>query len=269
MNFSIIGTGFIMPRHAEAIHHVGGNILDVVNESQGPHAWREAIERPDTDCIVILTPNDLHFEMARAAAELGKTVLCEKPLALTEEEAAMLARYPSVFSVLQLRHHPVVRTLQGFADHAASLDIEMDISVYRDRKYYEGWKGDVRRSGGILFNLGSHYFDALIHVFGAPSSIEWVRGDERRMEGMVEGPRYRCHFHITTDAPRNAQRRCFTVNGTSYHFSSQDNLSYENLHRKVYEDLMADRGVRPSDVLPSTRLIGSLYAHHRKEVYAL
>ena len=45
--------------------------------------------------------------------------------------------------------------------------IEMDIGVYRDEKYFSGWKGDEGKSGGILFNLGIHYFDILFYLFGS------------------------------------------------------------------------------------------------------
>ena len=49
--------------------------------------WKEVIKRDDVDAIDICTPNDMHADIAIAAAEAGKMVLCEKPLARTVEEA--------------------------------------------------------------------------------------------------------------------------------------------------------------------------------------
>src|SRR2546425_11372529 len=44
--------------------------------------WRKLLERKDIDCIDICTPNNFHAEIAIAAAQAGKMILCEKPLAM-------------------------------------------------------------------------------------------------------------------------------------------------------------------------------------------
>ena len=49
--------------------------------------WRELVDNPDIDVIDIATPNNTHAEIAIAALEAGKHVICEKPLALTTDEA--------------------------------------------------------------------------------------------------------------------------------------------------------------------------------------
>ena len=53
--------------------------------------WRAVVEDPDVDIVSITTPNKLHCEMALAALEAGKHVHCEKPLALTLDEAERMA----------------------------------------------------------------------------------------------------------------------------------------------------------------------------------
>src|SRR4030042_5422490 len=207
MKFSIIGTGFILPAHVEAIRSVGGEIRDIVNDVHGQDAWKKMVKSTDADCIVILTPNDLHFEMAMIAAEHKKTVLCEKPLVIKSEQAKILAKKPNIFTVLQLRYHPSVEKLKSEIKKDESYKIEMDISVYRDEKYYKGWKGQKERSGGVLINLGVHYFDLLLYLFGEVKKTKTTFLNEKTGEGELEGENYTCNWRVSTGEKRDNQRR--------------------------------------------------------------
>lgn len=259
MKFALIGTGFIMPRHAEAIYHIGGKIVDVANTAYGEEVWRGVVKNTPADCVVILAPNDLHYPIATAAAERGKIVLSEKPLAIKTEHVEDLAAKPDIFTVLQLHHHPTVKRLKAEVNGKKRYEIEMDISVYRDPAYYASWKGQAQRSGGVLYNLGIHYFDLLLHLFGEPTAALTATLGERTAAGTVLGRNYSCRWRVSTDEARDKQRRIFKINGVPYNFSSQDNLSYENLHRHVYEDLREGRGVTAAQALPSVRLVEALY----------
>ncbi len=261
MHFSLIGSGFIMPRHAEAIEALGGKIVDVVNTAYGEDHWKAGVmDNPKTDCIVILGPNDLHVPMAHLAAENGKLVLCEKPLGISAESVRTLAEFDKIFTVMQLRHHPLTQELREQVAAGGTFEIDMNISVYRDEKYFTTWKGDNARSGGPLYNIGIHYFDLLQHVFGIPTKVATTELNDMMGRGVIEGDRYRCTWSVGIYRDRANQQRRFLVNGKDYNFSSKDNLSYENLHRIVYRDLLEGRGVRPLETLPSVELVDSLYA---------
>jgi len=259
MNYSIIGTGFIMPRHAEAIYYTKGKIVDIVNTAHGQNTWRKAVKNPKTDCVVILTPNDLHFEIALEAAKNKKIVLCEKPLTIDSKKAEILSKYPNIFTVLQLRHHPKVKKLKQEIKKDKEYKIKMDISVHRDAWYYKIWKGQTKRSGGVLFNLGIHYFDLLIHLFGKPIEVKTLTLNDKTGTGIIKGKNYTCNWKVSTDETKEKQRRIFKINNKSLNLSSKDNLSYENLHRHVYEDLLKGRGTNPQEALKSIKLIEQLY----------
>jgi len=263
MRFSIIGTGFIFPVHTQAIKAVGGEITEAVGEGSS-FSLREVIKNPRTDCIVILTPNDLHFEMIMAAAEQDKIVLCEKPLVVKSEQARILAEKPNIFTVLQLRHHPLVKELKSRINKNENYKINMDISVYREEKYYQGWKGQKERSGGILFNLGIHYFDLLLYLFGKEKKTTILSLSEKTGGGTIEGDNYICNWRVSTDEKKENQRRLFRINGTDYNFSSKDNLAYENLHKFVYQDLLNKKGITPEEALKSIELIEKLYKNYEE-----
>lgn len=259
MKFSIIGTGFILPAHVLAIRDIGGEIIDIVNDSHSPDAWKEMIRNTVAECIVILTPNDLHFDMAMMAAENRKIVLCEKPLTITSIKAQELTKRNNVFTVLQLRHHPFIEKIKSEIHKDGGNEVNIDISVYRDSKYYAGWKGKAERSGGLLFNLGIHYFDLLLHLFGEAKKASVQSLSDKVGEGTIEGTEYLCRWRISTDEKRETQHRIFKVNGVDYNFSNKDNLSYENLHRFVYEDLTNGKGITPDEALKSITLVENLY----------
>lgn len=256
MKFLLIGNGFIAPRHKEAIKEIGGEIIGIVEEKDD---WRKEIKKTDADCVAVLTPNDLHYQMAKFAAENGKIVLCEKPLAIKSEDAEGLAKYENIFTVLQLRYHPDIEKIKSYIKNKKKNKIEMGISVFRDENYYKSWKGQKERSGGVLLNLGVHYFDLLIYLFGEPKTAVLKTLDEKTGTGIIEGENYICNFRISTAEEKGKQKRVFKINDRQYNFSSKENLSYENLYGFLYKDLLKKRGVCPKEALKSIRLIEKLY----------
>jgi len=262
MKFSIIGTGFILPSHIQAIRDTRGEIIDVVNDSRSSNAWKEMIRTTSADCVVILTPNHLHYEMILESVKCKKIVLCEKPMVIKSEHCQDLISRGDIFTVLQLRHHPLVQKIKSKIKDKNI--IEMDISVYRDEKYYKGWKGQKEKSGGVLFNLGIHYFDLILYLFGQPKGLKTHYLDDKTGKGIILGDNYTCNWQVSTDAEKESQKRVFKINGIDYNFSSKDNLSFENLHRFVYEDLLKIKGTKPKEALKSIKLVESLYYSYEK-----
>lgn len=259
MKFAIIGKGFIYPRHVQAIKSINGEIVEAISLEDGENAWKEMIKNTSADCIVVLTPNDLHYPMCKLALDCRKKVICEKPISITTKDCIDLQNYENIFVVLQLRHHPLAKELKENIKPENKYEIEMDISVYRDKKYYDSWKGQTARSGGVLFNLGSHYFDMLLYLFGDVKKISDVKINDKTGSGILEGDNYICRFKVSTDEPQTSQRRVFKINGKDYNFSSQDNLSYEDLHKFVYQDFVEGKGITPKEALKSIELIEKIY----------
>jgi predicted dehydrogenase len=264
MKFVIVGTGFIFRNHLQAIRQTGGEIVDVCDITHGRgEEWKKLVQNPEADCVVVLTPNHLHYPIAVAASDAGKTVLSEKPMAIKSEHVRDLMKRQNIFVVQQLRYHPEYQRLKKEISPDKHYDIKMNISVYRDQHYFDGWKGDFGKSGGPLFVLGSHYFEALLNLFGPALKTSTMLFDGKTGEGMIMGANYDCSWRVSVGARIDEPwRREFIINGEAVNFSKKENLAEENLHQFVYRDLTQGRGVTPAEVLPTIELIEKLYANY-------
>lgn len=137
--------------------------------------WRRAVERPDIDVIDICTPGSTHAEIAIAALQAGKHVLCEKPLANTLAEAedmartADRARAAGVFAMLGFtyRRVPAVQLARELVLGGELGQIRQVRAAYlqdwlTDETAPMTWRLDKKLAGaGALGDLGSHIVDAV------------------------------------------------------------------------------------------------------------
>lgn len=205
----IIGTGFMGSVHTRAVRAAGGSVVAYAGRTGSAAAQAaeqagvelalspsELIAHPDVDVVHVCTPNSQHVELAAAAIEAGKHVVCEKPLALTADDAVALdaaARAAGVVTVVPFvyRYYPAVREARA------------RIANSRDRiwlahgHYLQDWLADpgaynwrVGEGESRAFaDIGVHWCDLLEFVSGhriARLSARFVRlHDERRAP---EGP---------------------------------------------------------------------------------
>jgi predicted dehydrogenase len=142
--------------------------------------WRRAVERPDIDVIDICTPGSTHAEIAIAALQAGKHVLCEKPLANTLAEAEEMARAADrareagVFAMLGFtyRRVPAVQLARQLVLGGQLGQIRQVRAAYlqdwlTDETAPMSWRLDKKLAGaGALGDLGSHIVDAVQFITG-------------------------------------------------------------------------------------------------------
>lgn len=140
--------------------------------------YRELLAQDDIDAVIIVTPDQLHREMAIAALEAGKHVLCEKPLALTREDCAAIAeatkKSDKKFMVGQIcRYTPGFLAAKQFIDRGEIGDLMFVESEYAHN--YENilkpgvWRYDPLRNGVV--GGGCHAVDLLRWIAGDPTEV--------------------------------------------------------------------------------------------------
>lgn len=280
--------GYIAPRHLKAIKDTG-NILVAAcdpNDSVGildkyffDVRFFKEFERFDRhleklrrkgrpiDYLSICSPNYLHDAHIRLALRLGADAICEKPMVINpwnidalEEIAEEYGK--KIYNILQLRSHPsIVKLKEDFEKEKGTNKREIILTYVtaRGKWYLVSWKGNIAQSGGLATNIGIHFFDMLMWIFGTPEHSEVHYSDERTVAGFLELENARVKWFLSIDndkLPQNYQKqaqttfRSIAIDGKEIEFSS----GFADLHTKVYEDILSGGGYDTKDVRNSIQL---------------
>lgn len=141
--------------------------------------YHDLIHDPNVDLVSIAVPPDLHKPIALAAIEAGKHVLCEKPIALNESEAREMLGCAEARGIVhavdfEMRYLPALAFAKELIeeDYIGEL-LRVDVTMGMERPWGEhaSWAADDARGGGVLMEVGSHFIDALVWMFGDVKEI--------------------------------------------------------------------------------------------------
>jgi UDP-N-acetyl-2-amino-2-deoxyglucuronate dehydrogenase len=195
-------------------------------------------------------------------------VICEKPLTLNPWNARALIDIEKetgrqVNTILQLRLQPAVEALREKIKKAPAgkkYKVSLRYITARGHWYHSSWKGDIRKSGGIATNIGIHFFDMLLWLFGevkANTVLEHT-ADTAAGQLMLENAEVDWFLSINPaqlpDEVKSEGKKVFrslALDGEIFEFSD----GYEELHTRSYEEILAGRGFGIREVLPSTQLV--------------
>lgn len=296
-DFALIGAaGFIAPRHLEAIKNTGNNLvaaLDKVDsvgildnyfpdtnfftEYERFDRYIEKLARNGNpiDYLSVCSPNYLHDSHIRFGLRNGASVICEKPLVLNPWNVEALEKIQNetgkkVFTIFQLRYHPDILRLKQMilnSDAGKIFDIDLTYITARGKWYYTSWKGDITKSGGIATNIGIHFFDMLIWIFGKVLNNVVHIHTHDRAAGFLQLNRARVRWFLSINEntlPVTVKERggrvfrSIAIENNEVEF----NTSYPDLYTKSYEAILSGNGFSLLDVLPAIELIHSIRTIH-------
>lgn len=289
-NFALIGAaGYIAPKHMKAIKETGNHLVAAfdkfdsvgVMDSFFPKAsFFTEFERFDRHLeklkregkgvafVSVCSPNYLHDSHIRFGLRLGADVICEKPLVLNpwnmdglelvEKESGL-----RVFNILQLRLHPAIlelrkKIMSGPANKIHDIDLTYISS--RGNWYYTSWKGDESKSGGIATNIGIHFFDMLVWIFGkVKTNIVHLQTHDRASGYLeLEKARVRWFLSINQDtlpesilSKGKSIYRSLTLEGQEIEFSE----GFVDLHTESYSGILEGKGFGLQEARSSVGLV--------------
>ena len=133
----------------------------------------------EIDLIIITTPNQTHYELAKQAILAGKHVLVEKPLVVDVQQAVELnelaKRQNVILSVYQNRRwdSAIATAKQILAQDLLGepVDCEIRFERYAKGKNVKAWKETGEKGTGLVYDLGVHLIDASLYLFGMPNAV--------------------------------------------------------------------------------------------------
>lgn len=291
-NFAVVGAGgYIAPRHLAAIRDTGNRLVAAVDpkdsvgildqftfdvrfftEIERFDRYLEKLRRGPEELrihyLTVCSPNYLHDAHCRLGLRVRADVICEKPLVINPWNLDALEELEQesgqrVWTVLQLRTHPKLLALRDELAASGPHDVELTYVTARGNWYDVSWKGRAEKSGGVPANIGIHFFDALLWLFGPLVEARVHLSEARRMAGFLELERARVRWFLSLDARdlpfplepgRRTTHRAIAVDGSQIEFSD----GFADLHTRVYAQTLAGSGFGIADARPSIELVHRL-----------
>ncbi len=292
-NFALIGAaGYIAPRHMKAIKDTGNHLIAALdkNDSVGildsyfPEAdFFTEFERFDrhiekqkrkgikTDFVSVCSPNYLHDSHIRFGLRVGANVICEKPVVLNPWNIDALEEIEketgnNIFTILQLRLHPAIIALKEKVDlekKDKKYLIDLDYITSRGHWYFSSWKGDIQKSGGIATNIGIHFFDMLIWIFGDVKENSVIKHSKDTAAGTLELENASVNWRLSIDVNQlptelrqegKRTHRSLNIDGKSFEFSD----GFTELHTKSYAEILSGNGFPISETRKAIELVHNI-----------
>lgn len=290
-NFAMTGlAGYVAPRHLTAIRDTGNRLsaaldpndsVGVLDEFFPQAAFFTDFERFDRnlerlrrgpaenriDYLSICAPNYVHDAHVRLALRIGAAAICEKPLVINPWNLDALEKMESesegrVFAIRQLRYLPGIKKLKQQIEGEESgfvHDVVLSNITGRGRWYDYSWKGLKERSGGLVVNIGIHFFDLLLWIFGPVKVCEVHLSEERRAAGYLELKRARVRWFLSIDpedaprpwSPGGMKERSLRVDGMEIDLAGE----VERLHTRAYQEILAGGGLGIREARPAIELV--------------
>ncbi|HHB79855.1 MAG TPA: Gfo/Idh/MocA family oxidoreductase [Saprospiraceae bacterium] len=223
------------------------------------------------DYLVVCSPNYLHDAHIRFGLRLGADVVCEKPLVLNSWNLDALSEIEKetgrkIFTILQLRLHPQVIKLKKRIDAGSPdkiYEIQLDYLTTRGKWYDYSWKGDVSKSGGIATNIGIHFFDMLIWIFGDVVENKVGKISPNYASGELHLAQAKVNWRLSTDSHQLPEKvkakggktyRALMIDGEEFEFSG----GFTDLHTRSYADILEGGGFGIDETGKAVALVGKI-----------
>ena len=292
-NFVLIGAaGYIAPRHMKAIKETGNNLIaaydpydgvgimdsyfpnvDFFTEFERFDRHIEKIKREGVkiNYVSICSPNYLHDSHIRYGLRIGADVICEKPVVLNPWNIDALIEIENEYTnkvntILQLRYHEAILKLKNKIDGGDPnkiYDIDLTYITSRGSWYHTSWKGDESKSGGIATNIGIHFFDMLMWIFGTCENFTVTQKTNDTNAGTLKLKKANVNWYLSINSdnlPKDIKDHKITtfrklkIENEEIEFSK----GFTDLHTLSYQNIISGNGYGLKDAKSSIEVVSQI-----------
>jgi UDP-N-acetyl-2-amino-2-deoxyglucuronate dehydrogenase len=194
-------------------------------------------------------------------------VICEKPLVLTMHHLRYIENLQKkynrfVFTILQLRTLNSIKKLKKKIKKNKKKNnfIKINYITPRGTKYRKTWKCDVKKSGGILFNIGIHLLDLLCYLFGDYKNYKVIKKGKFFFKAKLTFDRGKANIYLSinkkdlTKYKNKVVVKDFIINNKKINLINNTN----ELHKNCYKDILSKNSFGINEVKKSIQLATDL-----------
>tara|TARA_A100001015_G_scaffold12189_1_gene14421 strand:- start:4198 stop:5052 length:855 start_codon:yes stop_codon:yes gene_type:complete len=207
-NFALIGlAGFVAKKHIKCISDLKGNLVAALDEHDNvgfidsyfpkcnffkkESEFFRFVKKKQIDYVVVCSPSYLHFNHIKLSLLSGSNVIVEKPPVIKYEDYKKIQILEKktkkrCYCIFQLRLDKKLKKLKKEVDKKNTKQkVVIKYYTFRGKWYFKSWKNNKKYSGGLLVNIGIHFFDILLWIFGDFKKIQFLKKNDSTVEGII------------------------------------------------------------------------------------
>ena len=263
IKFALIGlSGFIAKKHVFCIEKLKGDLVAALDKHDNvgyidnfyPNCnffknekfFFSFIKKKKIDYLIICSPSYLHFKHIQKGLLSKTNVIVEKPPLLHSSDFKKIIQLEkktkkNCYCIFQLREDKRLISLKNKITANTKIN-KVKINYYTKRgKWYEkSWKGDKKLSGGLLINIGIHFVDILLWIFGDLKKIIILKKDKSNIRGKFLMEKAIVNWHLSIQSFKKEFKnlkfkRELKVNNNFINLNKFNDLHLENYKSIIYK----------------------------------
>ena len=262
IKFALIGlSGFVAKKHVLCIEKLKGDLVAALDKHdnvgyidsfypncnffKSEKLFFSFIKKNKVDYLIICSPSYLHFDHIQKGLLSNTNVIVEKPPLLHSSKFNKIKKAEkktkkNCYCIFQLREDKRLISLKNKIKIKNKIN-QVKINYYTKRgKWYEkSWKGNKKLSGGLLINIGIHFVDILLWIFGDLKKIIILKKNKSNIKGKFLMEKANVNWHLSIHSFKKEFKnlkfkRELKVNNDNIDLNKFNDLHFENYKSIIY-----------------------------------